>query len=63
MKIGCGHPMGPLALCDLIGLDVLYSVCDSPYVGVQARRARPAPADKRTVASGRRNVGRGFCEY
>lgn len=43
MKLGCGRPMGPLALCDLIGLDVLYSVCDSPYVGIQARRGRPAP--------------------
>jgi 3-hydroxybutyryl-CoA dehydrogenase len=29
MKRGCGHPMGPLALCDLFGLDVLYAVCDS----------------------------------
>ena len=31
MKLGCGHPMGPLTLCDFIGLDVLYSVCDSLY--------------------------------
>jgi 3-hydroxybutyryl-CoA dehydrogenase len=33
MKLGCGHPMGPLTLCDFIGLDVLYSVCDSLYEG------------------------------
>ena len=31
MRLGCGHPMGPLRLCDFIGLDVLYSVCDSLY--------------------------------
>ncbi|MBV9415709.1 MAG: 3-hydroxybutyryl-CoA dehydrogenase, partial [Solirubrobacterales bacterium] len=31
MKLGCGHPMGPLTLCDFIGLDVLYAVCDSLY--------------------------------
>ena len=31
MKLGAGHPMGPLTLCDFIGLDVLYAVCDSLY--------------------------------
>jgi 3-hydroxybutyryl-CoA dehydrogenase len=31
MKLGCGHPMGPLTLCDFIGLDVLYAICDSLY--------------------------------
>ena len=31
MRRGCGHPMGPLTLCDFIGLDVLYAVCDSLY--------------------------------
>ncbi|MBV9800931.1 MAG: 3-hydroxybutyryl-CoA dehydrogenase, partial [Solirubrobacterales bacterium] len=31
MRLGCGHPMGPLTLCDFIGLDVLYAVCDSLY--------------------------------
>jgi 3-hydroxybutyryl-CoA dehydrogenase len=29
MRLGCGHPMGPLTLCDFIGLDVLYAICDS----------------------------------
>jgi 3-hydroxyacyl-CoA dehydrogenase len=31
MRLGSGHPMGPLTLCDFIGLDVLYAVCDSLY--------------------------------
>jgi 3-hydroxybutyryl-CoA dehydrogenase len=31
MKLGCGHPMGPLTLCDFMGLDVLYAVCNSLY--------------------------------
>jgi 3-hydroxybutyryl-CoA dehydrogenase len=65
MKLGCGHPMGPLALCDLIGLDVLYAVCDSLYDEFKRDEYAPPPLMKRMVASGRlgRKSGRGFYEY
>jgi 3-hydroxybutyryl-CoA dehydrogenase len=65
MKLGCGHPMGPLALCDMIGLDVLYSVCDSLYEEFKEPAYAPPPLMKRMVASGRigRKAGRGFYEY
>jgi 3-hydroxybutyryl-CoA dehydrogenase len=65
MKLGCGHPMGPLALCDLIGLDVLYAVSDSLYEEYKRDEYAPPPLLKRMVASGRlgRKSGRGFYEY
>jgi 3-hydroxybutyryl-CoA dehydrogenase len=65
MKLGCGHPMGPLALCDLIGLDVLYSVCNSLYEEFKRDEYAPPPLMKRMVVSGHlgRKTGRGFFEY
>jgi 3-hydroxybutyryl-CoA dehydrogenase len=65
MKLGCGHPMGPLALCDLIGLDVLYSVCESLFEEFKEPAYAPPPLMKRMVASRRlgRKTGRGFYEY
>jgi 3-hydroxybutyryl-CoA dehydrogenase len=65
MRLGCGHPMGPLTLCDFIGLDVLYSVCDSLYEEFKRSEYAPPPLLKRMVASGRlgRKTGRGFYEY
>jgi 3-hydroxybutyryl-CoA dehydrogenase len=65
MRLGCGHPMGPLTLCDFIGLDVLYSVCDSLYEEFKRPEYAPPPLLKRMVASGRlgRKNGRGFYEY
>ncbi|MFN8216041.1 MAG: 3-hydroxybutyryl-CoA dehydrogenase [Solirubrobacterales bacterium] len=65
MKLGCGHPMGPLALSDFIGLDVLYSVCDSLYEEFKRPEYAPPPLLKRMVASGRigRKASRGFYEY
>jgi 3-hydroxybutyryl-CoA dehydrogenase len=65
MKLGCGHPMGPLALCDFIGLDVLYSVCDSLYEEFKRDAYAPPPLMKRMVVSGHlgRKTGRGFYEY
>ena len=65
MQLGCGHPMGPLALCDFIGLDVLYSVCTSLFEEFKRDEYAPPPLMKRMVASGRlgRKSGRGFYEY
>jgi 3-hydroxybutyryl-CoA dehydrogenase len=65
MRLGCGHPMGPLALCDFIGLDVLYALCNSLFEEFKRDEYAPPPLLKRMVASGRlgRKSGRGFYEY
>jgi 3-hydroxybutyryl-CoA dehydrogenase len=65
MKLGCGHPMGPLTLADFIGLDVLYAIGDSLYEEFKQTEYAPPPLIKRMVASGRigRKAGRGFYEY
>ena len=65
MRLGCGHPMGPLTLCDFIGLDVLYAVCDSLYEEFKRPEYAPPPLLKRMVVSGQhgRKTGRGFYDY
>jgi 3-hydroxybutyryl-CoA dehydrogenase len=65
MKLGCGHPMGPLTLCDFIGLDVLYAICNSLYEEFKRPEYVTPPLLKRMVASGHfgRKTGRGFYEY
>jgi 3-hydroxybutyryl-CoA dehydrogenase len=65
MKLGAGHPMGPLTLCDFVGLDVLYAVCDSLYEEFKRPEYAPPPLLKRMVVSGHhgRKSGRGFYEY
>lgn len=65
MKLGCGHPMGPLTLCDFIGLDVIYAVCDSLYEEFKRPEYAPPPLLKRMLAAGRlgRKSGRGFYDY
>jgi 3-hydroxybutyryl-CoA dehydrogenase len=65
MRLGCGHPMGPLTLCDFIGLDVLYAVCDSLYEEFKRPEYAPPPLLKRMVVSGRhgRKSGGGFYDY
>src|SRR4051794_23484189 len=65
MKLGAGHPMGPLQLCDFIGLGVLYAVCDSLYEEFKRAEYAPPPLMKRMVALGHlgRKTGRGFYEY
>jgi 3-hydroxybutyryl-CoA dehydrogenase len=65
MMLGCGHPMGPLTLCDFIGLDVLYAICDSLYEEFKRPEYAPPPLLKRMVLSGHhgRKSGRGFYDY
>jgi 3-hydroxybutyryl-CoA dehydrogenase len=65
MKLGAGHPMGPLTLCDFIGLDVLHAVCNSLYEEFKRDEYAPPPLMKRMIAAGRlgRKSGRGFYEY
>lgn len=65
MALGCGHPMGPLTLCDFIGLDVLYAVCQSLYEEFKQAEYAPPPLMKRMLAAGRlgRKSGRGFYVY
>src|SRR5690242_14089212 len=65
MKLGAGHPMGPLTLCDFIGLDVLCAVCDSLYDEFKRPEYAPPPLLKRMVASGHhgRKTGCGFYDY
>lgn len=65
MKQGCGHPMGPLTLCDFIGLDVMYAIGVSLYDEFKKPEYAPPPLLKRMVVSGHfgRKSGRGFYEY
>jgi 3-hydroxybutyryl-CoA dehydrogenase len=65
MKLGCGYPMGPLTLCDFIGLDVLYAICDSLYEEFKRPEYAPTPLLKRMVVSGHhgRKTGKGFYDY
>jgi 3-hydroxybutyryl-CoA dehydrogenase len=65
MKLGASHPMGPLQLCDFIGLDVLQAVCESLFDEFKRDEYAPPPLMKRMIAAGRlgRKSGRGFYEY
>ncbi|MFC7489509.1 MULTISPECIES: 3-hydroxyacyl-CoA dehydrogenase family protein [unclassified Knoellia] len=65
MKLGCGYPMGPLALLDLIGLDTAYEILDTMYKQGRDRLHAPSPIIKQMVSAGLkgRKTGRGFYTY
>jgi 3-hydroxybutyryl-CoA dehydrogenase len=65
MKLGCNHPIGPLALCDLIGLDVELAVMEVLYSSFNDPKYRPAPLLREMVDAGLlgRKTGRGFYRY
>jgi len=65
MKLGCNHPIGPLALADMIGLDTMLAVMNVFYSGFNDPKYRPAPLLKEMVAAGYlgRKSGRGFYQY
>ena len=65
MKLGANHPMGPLGLCDLIGLDVELAVMNVLFEGFKDPKYRPAPLLVEMVEAGYlgRKTGRGFFNY
>jgi len=65
MRLGCGLPMGPLALLDLIGLDTAYEILDTMYKQSRDRLHAPAPVFKQMKTAGLlgRKTGRGFYTY
>jgi 3-hydroxybutyryl-CoA dehydrogenase len=65
MRLGCGLPMGPLALCDLIGLDTAYEILDTMYKQGRDRLHAPSPIFKQMITAGLlgRKSGRGFYSY
>jgi 3-hydroxybutyryl-CoA dehydrogenase len=65
MKLGCGHPMGPLTLLDFVGLDTTYYIANIMFDEFKERRFSPPPLLKRMVMAGwnGRKAGRGFYDY
>lgn len=65
MKLGCGHPMGPFALLDFVGLDTTYYIANVMFDDFKERHFAPPPLLKRMVLAGwnGRKAGRGFYDY
>ena len=64
-RLGLNHPLGPLALADLIGLDTCVSIMEVLHDGLGDPKYAPCPLLRQYVAAGRlgRKAGRGFHEY
>jgi len=65
MKLGCGHPMGPLTLLDFVGHDTTYYIANIMFEEFKEKRFAPPPLLKRMVLAGwnGRKSGRGFYDY
>jgi 3-hydroxybutyryl-CoA dehydrogenase len=65
MKLGCGHPMGPLTLLDFVGLDTTYFIANIMFDEFREQRFAPPPLLKRMVLAGHhgRKTGKGFYDY
>lgn len=65
MMLGCGHPMGPLTLCDMIGIDTIHHVAVAMFDEYKEQLYAPSPLLSRMVEGGLlgRKTGRGFYEY
>jgi 3-hydroxybutyryl-CoA dehydrogenase len=65
MQLGCGHPMGPLALLDLVGLDTTAKIAEVMFEEYREPRFAPPPLLRRMVTAGMygRKTGRGFYDY
>ena len=65
MKLGANHPIGPLELADLIGLDVCLNIMNTLYENFKDSKYRPSYLLKKMVSAGQlgRKTGKGFYEY
>jgi 3-hydroxybutyryl-CoA dehydrogenase len=65
MKLGCGHPMGPFTLLDLVGIDTTYYIANIMFDEFREKRFAPPPLMKRMVLAGfhGRKSGKGFYDY
>jgi 3-hydroxybutyryl-CoA dehydrogenase len=65
MKLGCGHPMGPLTLLDFVGLDTTLYIANIMFEDFKERRFAPPPLLRRMVQAGLygRKSGKGFYDY
>src|SRR5207245_11700934 len=65
MQLGCGYPMGPLTLLDLVGLDTTYRIAEIMFTEYREQRYAPPPLLKHMVIAGLngRKSGKGFYDY